>query len=317
MKRIFMSIISNNLSVIIVVVENDRKYLRSCLSSIRKSADNIHFSLQTIIIAVATDVPDFPELKIYNHTILRFNRKTGYSYCINSGMKKAKSNWVILISPDVLLQSDSLKFLVRHISDKKVAVIGPKITDPDGNLNYTILPEYSLKNIFLEQSYLYKVFPGIFNHPYSDEEFYSNTHSVNGLMAICWLMNKEIFKKVGGYDERFFFYFDDTDFCKRVTNMGCRIMYEPRANVIHLGQKGSNGIVQGKRYAESMYKYLGKYHHTLYVRTAFWIFLSGTVLRLCFWKIKRAIGNKESDINNSKNKIIYLSELIRNCVRYI
>src|SRR3989338_3520077 len=272
------------ISTIVVYVDNDKNYLPKCLTSIEVSARHAGIPLEFILIAnvtgkVKTEYLTSP-VKILTNKI-----NLGLAGAVNQAVKKARWEWCLFSCPDVITDKNCLKTLKKSIKDKNISLLGPKIILPDGAVQTSILSIPALKNIFLEQSFLYKLFPSLFFSPLANKSLYQKPGYQRALAAIWWLFDKNAFIKTGGLDEQFFLYFEDVDLCNRITAVGGKIFFDPNASVRHLPHKSTGGYTSGKNYFQSLKKYLLKYNPKFYADIALLIFLTGCLCRLIFWSL--------------------------------
>ena len=152
-------------------------------------------------------------------------------------------------------------------SDKKIGVLGPQLIDAHGKVLHSISSMPNLPDILFALSYINKIWP---NNSYSrkywalgidrNREFESET--VGGAVM---LIRKNVFKKIEGFDERFFLYFEEADLCKRVTKAEYRVLYYPKAKVVHLvGKSTKDKKFIKQNYEKSRFLFLKKYYRFIH-----------------------------------------------------
>jgi len=181
----------------------------------------------------------------------------------------------------------------------------------DGKLEYTILPLPTLWQIFIEQTYLYKIAKSIFHSPLSDNKMYNKSQYVCALAAIWWLVRKDIFMRIGGFDTNFFLYFEDVDLCRRIKKEGYLIRYDHTGSIYHIGHQSFGGITNGQLYTESLHNYLNKYHNKFYTFLYLFIFICGCLTRLLYWKIKIKLVHNDETVTTGNGKIIFFKSVIK------
>ncbi len=296
------------ISSIIVVVEKDKKFLKHCLVSLEKSAKYAGISVQIIIIANGI-IPDKPRYLKSKYSIFTFKKNVGFGNAVNFGIKKAKTEWCLVIAPDTITHITTLKYLLKVRNKKNIAIVGPKIVLKNGSIDHNIQPKFNLLTIFLEQSYLYKLFPKIINHPFGNNLFYNSAKNVNGLVSTYWLINRRIFVKIGGFDKRFFLYLEDRDLCQRLISCGYKILFQPKATVTHLPHQSTGGKTSGKLYFSSFKKYLEKNNSDVEQYLAIIIYILGCLLRYLYWNIKLLLPNNITKRIYINNKLIFYKEI--------
>lgn len=297
------------LSVVITYIQRDKKYLIPCLKSLEKSAIFSDIDLEFILVA-DRKIAIKPKYLHFPVKLITYDNKLSYGQAVNLGMKKAKNNWCIIAAPDVRTEQNTIKILLIHTSLDHVAVISPKIKFFRGGLDYTILPITNFWTILLEQSYLYKIFPSLINHPFGNKNLYQNKREVAAISSTFWLVRRDIFLKIGGFDKRFYLFHDDTDLSQRINRAGYKIIYEPHTQVIHLSHKSyPEGRSSGKIHFSSYFIYLSKYYNKFYVLACLTIILLGNFMRFIYWNTSVKFINEPYLIKKTINKIKFSKEV--------
>lgn len=276
----------------IILVYHDEEYLAECVSSLRNSAKVANVNLQIIIVVNDRRLKDsnFPFPK--NCTFIFNKQNLGFGKSINLATKKARGNWLIIINIDTTTHKNTLRILLQHKNENNIGIIVPKILNADKSLQYSLLEEPSLLNIFLEQSYLYKLFPKIFKHSQAYTDLYSYSHTVKFISGAYFLIRRNLFSKIGSFDERFFVYYEDIDLCKRVRSHGYMIYYESKAEITHFKHQSFGGIKNRKLNMESLTIYLYKWHSYLYTKITVTVVRLGSFLRLQYWSLAKNLNKK-------------------------
>jgi GT2 family glycosyltransferase len=296
--------INKKLTAIITVVEKDKKYLSDCIRTLFTSCKYAKIKLQLIIIENGTII-NKKILNSFNYQILHLKSNLGFGKAINEGYNYVKTNWSIILAPDTKCNKNTIQSLINSSVNGQIAIIGPKIYYSDGSLDFSILPEPNLWNIFLEQSYLYKLLPNIFKHPFAYHKLYDKTQKVDGVASTFWLINSEIFRKLKGFDNRYFLFFDDSDFCRRIIEKKYQIIFQPKSSIIHYGHQSNSGIINGYHLLDGLFKYLSKYHSSFYTTFCFFIVYIGSLIRFIYWKLKSFKFNNYSVKANQYKEMVH------------
>jgi GT2 family glycosyltransferase len=154
----------------------------------------------------------------------------------NVGIKKAKGDYVAVMNPDTIAFKDTFQKLYNYMeSEKKAGVIGPRQLNPDKSIQNSC---YRWPKIFTP---IYRRTPlGNLNFAKNDlkrylmEDFdHKSTQSVDWLLGSFLFIRASAINDVGLFDERYFMYFEDTDYCKRFWEKGWRVVYCASAEIIH------------------------------------------------------------------------------------
>lgn len=234
---------------IIIPTYNSRKFIEKCVSSIL----NAGFSGEIIVVdnnskddTVFFVKNNFPQIKI-----VETDKNLGFSGAINIGAKKAQNPYFIFLNPDAIPLKNSLKELDDFIKkENNFGVIGFNILKKDGiheKFSFGKKTSFSqiLRNKFFKKEDALPFLPT----------------KVDWVSGAAMVVPKKVFEKIGGFDEIFFMYFEDQDFCLRVKSLGYHIYFLPNVKIVHFGGKTwASSKLQKKHYYESQ-DYFFKKHN--------------------------------------------------------
>lgn len=242
---------------LIYVYYNTPHDLVDSVESVEKTAGRLKIQIIVVDNASPQKIPIILKKRI---TIIK-NNNTGYGAGLNKGVTFAKSDFLILANPDTVFLVGSIQNLLKKMKDKKIGVVGPQMRDAKGRILPTISGEASLKSLLIATSFLNRLFPNTrtsrkFWLKNKDKE---KEQTVPVISGACIAVRKEVFEKVKGFDERFFMYFEESDFCLKVRKAGYKTVYFPDSKIIHKVSASSNdkGKIE-ERFSESRYKFLKK-----------------------------------------------------------
>lgn len=235
------------LSVIVVTYKSENLILE-CLDSIYESK-----SFGTFEVIISDNSPDNATEDIVKKNIGKYsnlefikNKKNeGFSRGNNIAVEKANGEYILFLNPDVVLEKDTIKGILDFIKSKEnIGAVTCKVNLIDGRLDDSChrgfpTPWASLCHF----TKLSKVFPkskffSTYNMTYKD---FTKTHEIDSLAGSFMMMPYSIGMKLGWWDEDYFFYGEDIDFCYRIKMAGYKIYFVP--NYIALHYKGvSSGI---------------------------------------------------------------------------
>ncbi|KKS98431.1 MAG: family 2 glycosyl transferase [Candidatus Gottesmanbacteria bacterium GW2011_GWA2_43_14] len=283
-----------DITIIIPIYKNEH-VLNQCLNSLKKALLKSKLSVEYIFIvndpAFKKTLYIFPK----GANIIFNTENLGFAKGINSGAAHAGGNWLLLVNADTVFKPSSLAEVQPYLKSKSTAMIVPKLLNKDGSLQYNLIAEPTLCNLLIEQSYLYKLLPEIFRHPQSDKRLYKHSGEVNFASGCNVFINKKVFKDLGGFDERFFLYFEDTDFCHRLKKTSYKIIYNPGSVMVHLRHQSHGGNFPVDKYTNSLFLYLCKYHSRSYVKLYLIFLLLGQTARYFFLSVTGKLHAKNND----------------------
>ena len=165
-------------------------------------------------------------------------RNGGFSFGCNLGAAQGDAPYVLFVNPDAVLPAADLARLVAVLdAEPAVGLVGPRLVDDDGSLMPSIRRFPRVRSTWATALYLHRVFP---RARWSDEinrryEEYERVGYPEWVSGACMLVRRSVLEAVGGLDEGFFLYCEDTDLCARIRAAGHEIRYEPEACARHQG----------------------------------------------------------------------------------
>ena len=227
--------------------------------------------------------------KYNNIKLIKSSKNLGYGKAVNLGVSKSNTYFVLTVSPDILLTESSIEILfstfVNNIDN--IGILGPSLYDANmkRRTNGTI-------------SYI-KKFKGnkIFNTTNNMPE---GNICCEYLVGCCYLIKRDFFNSIGGFDEDFFMYFEDCDLCDRTLQNSKLIMEIPSSKFIHL----ENSSTEKKKFTDiklsiihkvSSYIYLKKKTNFIFltfkILTNFIDYLQRFIINLLFFNLKKSLKN--------------------------
>ena len=158
---------------------------------------------------------------------------------MNIGVSKCNSEFVVAANSDVYYKKDSIRTLEETLlADPNIAICGSQQIYIDGRWQYSFGYLPGIKLGLMELFFLTGFRRFIFKRKWRQKTI--KGFEPEYLDGAVLAMNKKVFVELGGFDENFFFYTEEADFCKRVQDAGYRIYFQPDSEVIHL-RGGSSG----------------------------------------------------------------------------
>jgi len=161
------------------------------------------------------------------HLILNKQNK-GYVKVNNQGLRVSKGEYKLLINNDTILHLGAIDKLLNFCENTKdCGVVGPKLLNTDGSLQFSCYRFPTIRNAILENFFGKK---GLFDKysPLGNEP-----QVVDSLVGAVFMISKRAYKVVGMLNKRFKAYYEDMDYCRRVWRHGFKVYYYPKAIVTH------------------------------------------------------------------------------------
>lgn len=205
---------------IIVVTFNSQKYIKDCLGAVMKTN---YPSLEIIVVDNNSQdkTREIVEGEFSKVKLIKSGLNLGYAGGNNLGVSKAKGDYIAILNPDTQVLRDWLKPLVEAIKPSNIAACQPKIM---------LLQEKNLINLTGKTTH----FLG-FDWPtdYQKKDYKISQKEITSFSGSAFLVKKEIFRKLGGFDEDFFMYYEDGDLSWRLRLAGYKILLVPESVVYH------------------------------------------------------------------------------------
>jgi N-acetylglucosaminyl-diphospho-decaprenol L-rhamnosyltransferase len=217
---------------VVVVSYGSRATLRACVEPLCR-ADGVS------VIVVDNASPDDALETIADLPVkmIRAGRNGGFSFGCNLGAAAGSSEYVLFLNPDAILSPASLDVLVAALDhDPRTALAGPRILGGEGELLLSRRRLPRLRSTFAQALFLHRVLRSAAwtDEMVRDPAAYERAGEAEWLSGACMLVRRSALERVGGFDEGFFLYCEDTDICLRLHADGNRIRYEPAAVARHI-----------------------------------------------------------------------------------
>ena len=162
----------------------------------------------------------------------------GFGAGNNAGMGAASGRWYLLLNSDAWLEPGALEALVEFAEARPdAAVVGPRLLNPDRTLQRSVRGFPSVWRIATEYLFLRKLAPRsrTLNAFYAGGFDHDTAREAEFLMGSVLLVRPEAVEAVGGFDERYFMFSEETDWCYRFRAAGWKVWFFPGAEAVHVG----------------------------------------------------------------------------------
>ncbi len=245
---------------IIIVNYNTKSLTQKCIDSIKK----YETELKLEIILVDNGSKDGSKehfSKIKNIKYLYNDTNAGFAKANNIGAKIASHNVLFFLNSDTETIDSSLKTAVKFLTDNpEVGLVGAKLYNSDMSLQSSCYNDQTIINALKEY---------VLGHKKSFSKFspFETTPiQVFAVVGAAVGIRKELFWSIGGWDERYFMYFEDLELCRKVNKLHKKVVYLPSWSLIHHHGKSGEGNQthsSWKKLVPSSKTYHGNLKHTL------------------------------------------------------
>ncbi len=250
-----------------VLIVNYKVYdaLGACLDAL--AADRDGARADVIVVDHETDESQLAKVMRRHPQAFAIPRRAnrGFAAGINEAAARAQTDLLLLLNPDTRVTPGAIEHLAHYLaSHADVVAVGPKVVSPDGSLQATgrQFPR-ALTGLFGRTTLLTRLWPA---NPISRQNLVSADAEapidVDWVAGTCVMIRTQAFRAVGGFDERFFLYWEDADLCQRLRARGGRVVFVPSAVVEHAAAQSSDRarVRSLVAFHRSALRYYGKYY---------------------------------------------------------
>tara|TARA_R100001369_G_scaffold88183_1_gene124387 strand:- start:62 stop:901 length:840 start_codon:yes stop_codon:yes gene_type:complete len=239
---------------VIYVSYNTCKLTIESIQSVFKFTKNLN--LEIILVdnaskdnSVVKVQQSFPEVKIIQN-----KKNLGFGRANNKGLQIAKGKYILFLNTDTYLEEPAIEGLFNEMEKdefQNVAVVGAKLTRPDGSYNISsgLLPSFPH---FVKGSFLKRFFKKSYyrNLPPRSIPEYDYPYKVDYVSGADFMVRKNILDRVGGFDSRFFLYSEEVELTHRIYREypGMVSMIFPQFKIVHISQGSSKNKSDQKRF---------------------------------------------------------------------
>lgn len=256
---------------VIIVTYNSAGVIGACLESLAAEAAS---GLLEVIVADNASADDsagvvgrsFPWAQVIAGT-----ENLGYSRGVNLGIRRARGRYLFILNPDTVVRRGAIRRLIEFVERTPDAgVVGPRLVFHDGTVQFSCRRFYTFSVLLLRRTPLGKLFPNaraVRDHLMLDFD-HDSTREVDWVLGAAMFVRREAVDSVGMMDERFFLYFEDVDWCYRMTQKGLKVYYLAEAVVEHGYKRESAQTVLNRSFAAhlvSLFRYYEKWNALFYL----------------------------------------------------
>jgi GT2 family glycosyltransferase len=168
----------------------------------------------------------------------------GYARGVNRGLAELDADYALILNPDIEVLPGAIDRLLAFAdAHPRAGIVGPRLQWPDGTPQSSARRFYTLRTLLLRRTPLGAMFPdsrSVREHLMLDAGF-ERDRAVDWVIGGAMLVRREARRQVGPFDERFFLYFEDVDWCFRMWQAGWEVLYAPESRMVHGHRRESAG----------------------------------------------------------------------------
>lgn len=188
------------------------------------------FSL-ILTLNIPEDIEFDPRNYSYPIQVIKNTSPKGFGFNHNQAFNSTEDRYFCVVNPDIRLTNCPLSALIGCLRDKSIGVVAPVVLGPSGDLEDSARQFPTLQKILVKQ----------FNRKHiPDYALQGDLVDVDWVAGMFMVFDRAVFHRIGGFNERYFLYYEDVDLCARLQLAGLRVAVKPDVRVVHHAQRSSH-----------------------------------------------------------------------------
>src|SRR2546422_6121032 len=225
---------------IVIVNWNAGPQLAHCLESIVAAGRNGIHIRRIVVVDNGSFDDSLPTREIAGLApiMIRNERNRGFARACNQGAANSSADYLLFLNPDTSLLNNSLAEPVAFMErgeNRRIGILGIQLLDTDGRIAPTCARFPTPVRFFATMLGLDRALPGVFPPHFMVEWDHKQSREVDQVIGAFFLVRRSVFEDLGGFDERFFVYFEEVDLSLRARALGWPTFYLSTVQAYHHG----------------------------------------------------------------------------------
>lgn len=240
-----------------IVTYNNADIIVKCIESIINYTKNINFKLYIYDNHSSDNTVSIIERNFPQVIIIKGKVNRGFGYGHNRIIKRVCSQYHVVINPDVFINTDVISLMSEYMNHfPNIGILMPKVLNPDGSEQFLPKRQPNFKFIILSKFKYFSYYRDIYT---GKDKYIHKPVICDNISGSFFMINTELMKQIGGFDERYFMYFEDADLGRRVNGLST-IVYNPNIYIYHAWKRDNTRSIKGIfAFLMSMIKFIVKW----------------------------------------------------------
>ena len=239
--------------------------LKQCLEALEAERTSVDLDVTVVDNASGDGSADMVADQFPWARIIRNRRNVGFGAAHNQALRRATGRYWLVLNSDAAPRPGALRVLVDFLqANPRVAVAGPGLRYPDGTVQPSRRRFPTVATLFVESTQIQRYIPRnpVLQRYYLADRSDDEPQDVDWLVGACLCARAAAAAEVGLFDESFFMYSEELDWCRRFRAAGWRVAYVPSAEVVHLegGSSRLDLVARDRMFQASKLRYTAKWH---------------------------------------------------------
>ena len=248
---------------IVIVNWNTKKLLMDCLASVFETVKNIPKEIWVVDNASGDGSVEAVRLQYPHVNIIQNRNNLGFAAANNQAFSKIQGRYALMLNTDTVLKEGAVETIYSFMEhNPDVGMACGQLLNAGGSWQNSFANFPSITSLVFGEASLQLLFPK--KYP-SKRNVGSSPMEIDSCIGACMMVRREAMKAVGWLDESFFFFFEETDWARRMKQAGWKVYLVPSARIFHLqGQSVGHNIRSRVLFYRSRYIYFKKWHRDTY-----------------------------------------------------
>jgi GT2 family glycosyltransferase len=291
--------------------------LRQCLAALESERSQLDLDVTVVDNASGDGSAELVAAQFPWVRLMRNERNVGFGAAHNQALRGAQGRNVLVLNPDALPRPGALRLLVEFLdSHADVGVVGPRLRNPDGSVQPSRRRLPTTATLFLESTQLQRFSSAnaVLRRYYVEDRSDDEQQDVDWLVGACLCARAEAVAQVGLFDERFFMYSEELDWCRRFRASGWRVVYLPAAEVVHVEGASTrlDLAARDRQFQAAKLLYAAKWHGAGVERALRAYLIVEYLARAVEESVKLALGSR---VNERRARLRVIGSGLRHALR--
>ena len=244
----------------IIINYNTKTLTCNCIKLLKENLQGIKNSILVVDNASNDDSLNTIKKEHPDVSLIKNSINTGFAFACNQAANISyNADFLLFANSDTEPEANAIKKMLEFMKNNPLAaIVGAKLINPDGSIQHSFANWPCLTNEFLGTKLLQIINP----EKYPKKSHKIKTHlKVTSVIGAFFMIRNDVFKQIKGFDERFFFFMEETDLCRKIINKKLDIIFNPEIEVTHLQGKSANKNPEWSRhnFYRSKYQFINKW----------------------------------------------------------
>jgi GT2 family glycosyltransferase len=291
---------------VIVISYNTRGMTLSCLRTLGVELHGSDAEILLVDNASHDGSVDAVRTAFPHVRVIASATNVGFGAANNLAMKAARGRFFLLLNSDAFPKPGAVAALMQYLeTHPKVGAVGPRLLNEDGSMQLSCFRFPTPRQAWFENLWISSLFPthavlGNYRRWAHDSE-----RLVDWIGGACMLVRREVVEQVGGFDERFFLYAEETDWQRRMRDGGWEIAFTPLVEVTHLGgaSGASTKTETNRHFFDSLDRYERKHHGLAGLLSLRGAMIAGCGMRAILWALTWLLRPRRRALAGAKARL--------------